>query len=254
MSDVLSSSVSDGIATLLMNRPAQRNALNAELVDALRGALDASSRDSGVRVVLLQGAGRDFCSGADLQELAAMVAKSPEDNLEDAHRLGKLFLALRHHPVPVIAAVHGRALGGGAGLATACDIVLAREDARLGYPEVRLGFVPALVSVILTRKVGEARAFELVTRGEQVSAREAERIGLVNRILPDASFAEDVCEYARELASRPATAVALTKSLLYGLDDMGFEEGMRRGAEVNALARSTDACRAGVRRFLQDRT
>ncbi len=243
--------VSDGVATLTLNRPEKRNALDGELVEALHDALIRGERDADVRVLLVRGAGRDFCSGADLAELERLGEQGPEASLRDAARLGELFLAIRRHRKPVLAAVHGRALAGGCGLATSCDGVVLEEGAQLGFPEVHLGFVPAMVMTILRRKVTEGRAFELVTRGERVSAEEAVRIGLATRIFPAASFQEDATTYARELAERPPEAVSLTKRLLYGLDNVSFEEGIGRGAEVNTLARMTEECREGVRRFLE---
>ncbi|MGD2067231.1 MAG: enoyl-CoA hydratase-related protein [Gemmatimonadota bacterium] len=240
----------EGVVTLWLNRPEKRNALNGELVGALRRELGRAAADEAVRVVALRGTGPDFCSGADLAALEEIAGMGAEESLADAQALGDLFVAMRRHPRPIVAVVHGRALAGGCGLASACDIVLAHEDAELGYPEVHLGFVPAMVMAILRRKVGEARAFELVARGHRVSAPEAHRLGLVARIVAADSFEEDVRAYLAELASRPASAVALSKRLLYGLDGVAFEDGIGRGAEVNALARMTDACREGVRRFL----
>lgn len=243
--------VSEGVAHVTLNRPEKRNALNAALVAELQDALARAAGDDAVRVVALGGAGKDFCSGADLAELEEIRERSEEENLEDALRLGRLFLTMREVSKPVVAVVQGRALAGGAGLATACDLVLAREDAVFGYPEVHLGFVPAMVMTILRRKVGESRAFELVIRGHRVTAVEARELGLVNRVFPEASFEEEVAGYLSDLARRPPTAVGLTKGLLYDLDGLSFEEGIRRGAEVNTLARRTEECREGVARFLE---
>ena len=251
MSQVLQVEVADGVAVLTLNRPDKRNALNGELVQALRGALAGAAMDDEVRVVLLRGAGKDFCSGADLAELERIADMGPEESLEDAGELGELFIDMRMHPHPILAAVHGKALAGGCGLASACDIVLAHEDAAFGYPEVHLGFVPAMVMAILRRKVGESRAFELVARGHRLSAAEAAELGLATRVLPGDDFAEAALAYAVDLAGRPASALELTKRLLYGLDGTSFQEGIRRGAEVNALARMTEACREGVRGFLE---
>lgn len=250
MSDVLVYSAQSGVATLLMNRPEKRNALNADLVSAIREGLRRAEADEDVRVVLLRGAGKDFCSGADLAELERVADMGAEASLADATVLGELFVAMRRHSKPIVAAVQGRALAGGCGLATACDLVLATEEAQLGYPEVHLGFVPAMVMAILRRKVGESQAFELVTRGDRIDAHRAHELGLVNRIFPSERFDAEVEGYAAELAARPASAVALSKRLLYGLDGVSFEEGVARGAEVNTLARLTEACREGVRRFL----
>lgn len=250
-SGVLGVEFAEGVVTLTLNRPDKRNALNGELVQALRGALAGASTDPEVRVVVITGAGPDFCSGADLAELKRIADMGPEESLQDAGELGELFTDMRVHPRPILAAVQGRALAGGCGLASACDLILAHEDAEFGYPEVHLGFVPAMVMAILRRKMGESRAFELVTRGHRISATEAREIGLVARVFENGRFEDSVFAYAADLAARPAPAVELTKRLLYGLDGVSFQEGIRRGAEVNVLARMTDACREGVRRFLQ---
>lgn len=242
-----------GIATVVLNRPEKRNALSPELVDALAAALERAEHDDEARVVVVRGAGPDFCAGIDLKALERVTDEGPEASLADAQKLGQLFIQIRRMTKPVVAAVHGRALGGGCGLATACDLVLAAADAELGYPEVHLGFVPALVMNIVRRKVSEGRAFELLARGARIGASEAERLGLVNRVFPSASFFEDVTAYAAELVARPPTALALTKRLFYGLDGVGFEDGIARGAEVNALARLTRDCRDGVRAFLERR-
>lgn len=252
MTDVLLRERSDeGVLTLMLNRPEKRNALNGALVEALKRAFEEAAGEPEVRVVALRGAGRDFCSGADLAELERIAEAGPEESLEDARSLGDLYLTMRDFPRPVVAVVHGRALAGGCGLATACDLVLAREDARLGYPEVHLGFVPAMVMALLRRKTGESRAFELVVTGERIGAGRAEELGLVNRVLPEEAFEEGVHAYLTELASRPPSALTFSKRLLYGLDALGLEDGIRRGAEVNALVRLTETCREGVRRFLE---
>lgn len=247
---VLRWAVDGGVATLTLHRPDKRNALNGALVEALKEGLAKAAADVQVRVVALRGAGKDFCAGADLAELERIAGMSEEENLEDARSLGALLLAMRTLPKPIVAVVHGRALAGGCGLATACDLVLAHEAAELGYPEVHLGFVPAMVMAILVRKMGEGRAFDLVARGHRVSAGEARALGLVNHVFPADTFDGDVAAFLTDLAARPPSAVALTKGLLYELGDLSFEEGIERGARVNVEARATEACREGVRRFL----
>lgn len=240
---------------LTLNRPEKRNALNAELVSALAAALQRTMTDSAVRVVALAGAGKDFCAGLDLAELERIaepaVEKSYEQGLANARAIGALFARMRAHPRPLVALVQGRAVAGGCGLATACDLVIAREDAELGYPEVHLGFVPALVMSLLRRKVGEGRAFELVALGNRHSASEAMSLGLVNRVFSAEAFERESAAYLEELASRPPGALSLTKRLLYELDGMPLPQALERGAEVNAQARLSEECRSGVRRFLE---
>lgn len=242
------------VGTVTLNRPEKRNALDAATVDGLRIAFGELDRDRDVRVILLRGEGKDFCAGADLAELERIAATVDTlENLHDAQALGDLFVRMRRATKPIVAAVRGSALAGGAGLAGACDIVLASDDAVFGYPEVHLGFVPAMVMAMLRRTTGEKIAFELVARGDRIPAAEAHRLGLVNRVIPASAFAEDTRAYAADLAQRSASALQLTKRLLYGMDNVSFEEAIARGAEINALARSTEDCRAGVRRFLERR-
>jgi methylglutaconyl-CoA hydratase len=242
------------VGTITLNRPEKRNALDAATVDGLRVAFSELDRDNDVRVILLSGAGKDFCAGADLSELERIAATvDTVENLRDAQGLGDLFVRMRRATKPIIAAVTGSALAGGAGLAGACDIVLASDDAVFGYPEIHLGFVPAMVMALLRRAVGEKVAFELVARGDRISAADAHRLGLVNRIWAADRFEVEARAYAGELAERSASALQLTKRLLYGMDNVSFEDAIARGAEINALARGTEDCRTGVRRFLERR-
>jgi methylglutaconyl-CoA hydratase len=244
--------VGEGVATVTLDRADKRNALDAAMVDALRHAFERAGVDRDVRVVLLRAEGPDFCAGADLAALERIAAGAgPIDNLEDAARLGDLFVRMRRIEKPIVAAVHGNAIAGGAGLATACDIIVAAEDATFGYPEVHLGFVPAMVMALLRRAAGEKVAFALLARGNSIDAAEAARIGLVARVAPSATLQQDAAKYAAELAARSGSALALIKRLFYGIDGMSFEDAIARGAEVNALARATDDCQAGVRRFLE---
>lgn len=240
-----------GFAWIVLDAPERRNALNAGLVAEVADALEEAAAEDAVRVIGLRGEGPDFCAGADLREVRDSVEEGVLAALEDADRLGDLFVLIRRLEKPVVAAVHGRALGGGCGLATACDLAVASEDAEFGYPEVRLGFVPAIVMVVLRRSLGERRAFELVSLAERFDAATAREYGLACRVLEADGFRERAEEFLAELAGRSGSALALTKRLLYQLDGAGFEEGIRQGAEVNALARFTEDCREGVRRFLE---
>jgi methylglutaconyl-CoA hydratase len=238
------------VGWLTLNRPEKRNALNDTLVAALKSGIQELNADPAVRVLALRGAGKDFCSGADLSALEKIAAASVMENLEDVDSLAELFLLLRRSRKPVVAVVHGRALAGGCGLATACDLVLASESARFGYPEVKIGFVPAMVMAILRRNVSEKRAFELVVGGEPITAAEAERIGLINRVYADDEFEQRSAEYLSALAGRSASAVELCKRLLYQQDALEFGAALRAGADINVVARMTEDMKAGVARFL----
>lgn len=240
-----------GIARVTLDRPERRNALNRALVEELKEALDLAESDERVRVIVIAGSGPDFCAGADLRELQQAVEAGPEVSLAEAMALGELFILIRKISKPVVALVHGQALAGGAGLATACDLVLARSDARLGYPEVRLGFVPAMVMAILRRSLGEKRAFEMIALGNSIDADTAHRFGLVNRVFEAGSFDQEAAAFLESLASRSASAVALSKRLLYQIEGASFEAAIHEGAQVNVIARETDDCREGVRRFLE---
>lgn len=240
----------DGVAVVTLARPEKRNALDPATIDELEEAFAAAEADGRVRVVLLDAEGKDFCAGADLAHIEATVDASREDLEADALALGNLFVHMRRLPKPIVAAVQGNALAGGAGLATACDVVVAADDAHLGYPEVHIGFVPAMVMTMLIRCVGEKRAFELVSSGRRMPAEEAREAGLVTAVRSRHTLADDARAHAAELAGRSASALAWTKRLLYELDELGFAEGIARGAEVNAEARRSPDCRAGVHAFL----
>src|SRR5690242_673493 len=182
MTDKVLYSADRGIARITLHRPEKRNALDGEMIAGIRQALAQSAAGAGIRVVLLTGTGQDFCSGADLAALESLKDAGVMENLADARRLGDLFLDMRRHPRPIVAAVRGRALAGGCGIATAADIVLAADSAQFGYPEIKIGFVPAMVMAIVRRSVSEKRAFELLTSGEPFPAGTALEIGMINRI------------------------------------------------------------------------
>ncbi len=240
-----------GILTLTLNRPEKRNALDRATLDALHGALEQAELDAAVRVVAIRGEGKDFCAGADLEELLASADQPPAVNEEAALRLGTLFLRMRALPKPVVAVVHGRALAGGAGLASACDLVLAVESAQLGYPEIQRGFVPAMVMTLLRRAVGEKVAFDLAATGRVLSAAEAGEIGLVSRVYKEGEFAAQVAAVLMALAGGSANALALTKKQFYQLDNLSLEEGIRLGAMVNALARAHPDFKQAIQSFLK---
>jgi methylglutaconyl-CoA hydratase len=239
------------IRYLTLNRPEKRNALNESLVAALKRALLDADADENLRAVVINGAGKDFCSGADLSALQKISGSNFDENLEDALGLAALFSIIRKVKIPVVSAVHGRALAGGCGLATGCDIVLSTDTARFGYPEVKIGFVPAIVTAILRRNVSEKQAFELITQGFEFSAAEAKDYGLVNRIFAEATFDDDVKNYLNVYEKVSRSAVMLSKKLLYEMDGMTFDDALELGAEINAAARMTDDCRKGIAKFLE---
>ena len=243
-------SVDEAVARITLNRPEKRNALNDAVIAGIKQGLREAAADESVRVVVITGAGKDFCSGADLSALQKIAGASVAESAEDARSLLELFLSIRQLPLPVVAAVTGRALAGGCGLATACDLVLASSSARFGYPEVKIGFVPAMVMAILRRNVSEKRAFELVIRGEEISAEQARELGLVNQVSSDDTFANEVDAYVNKFASLSKQAIALTKGLLYQIDGLAFLEALETGADVNVIARMTEDCQKGIARFL----
>ena len=240
-----------GIARITLNRPEKRNALHPDLIAGLKDALASSAEDEEVRVVLISGAGQDFCSGADLAMLDRAAEADVMDHLAAARELADVFLALRRHPRPVVAAVRGRALAGGCGLATACDLILANESAQFGYPEVKIGFIPAIVMAILRRSISEKRAFEMITTGEVINAEQAHAVGLINRVYADAEFEASVEDYVAALAAKSATAVNLSKNLLYHIDGMTFDAAIEAGVHANALARMTADAKRGIERFVK---
>lgn len=241
--------VTGPVCRIALNRPEKRNALDGSMITQLLSALERSNTDDGVRVVLVSGEGPDFCSGMDLGWLLESAGEGVEQHLEAASSLAGLYRLLRGHKHPVVAAVRGRALGGGCGLANACDVILASESAQFGYPEVNIGFVPAIVMSMLRRSVGEKRAFDLLVSGEVAGAREALEIGWITRVYPDAGFEAGVETYIANLAAKPATAVTFTKKLLYEIDGMPFHAAMEAGVRMNALARMTEDARRGFEQF-----
>ncbi len=243
--------VDGAVARITLNRPEKKNALNDALIAGLKDALVQANEDPAVRAIVITGAGSDFCSGADLSSLQKISGASVADNVDDARSLMELFMLIRQVTVPVVAAVRGRALAGGCGLASACDIVLASKTARFGYPEVKIGFVPAMVAALLRRNISEKRAFELLTLGAEIKAEQALQFGLVNQIFADENFQAEVAAYADGFERVSRSAVALTKMLLYQMDGMTFAQALETGVDVNVLARMTGDCYKGISEFLK---
>ncbi len=249
MSEILTAA-ENAIFTITLNRPEKHNALNDALIKELKDALREADKNETFRAIVIKGAGKDFCSGADLSALQKISESDVLENWDDARNLMELFSLIRKIKIPVIAAVHGRALAGGCGLATACDIVLASKTASFGYPEVKIGFVPAMVMAILRRNVSEKRAFELATQGFEFDAETAEKFGLINKVFDDETFDENVKKYVSIYEKVSRSAVILSKKLLYQMDAMTFEAALESGVDVNTIARLTEDCQSGIAKFL----
>lgn len=240
-----------GILTLTLARPDKRNALSSALIEELLKEVERAELDGAVRLLVLKGAGKDFCAGADLEELLASADRDLAENEASALRLGALYQALRALPKPVVAVVQGRALAGGCGLASACDFVLAADTAQFGYPEIQRGFVPAMVMAMLVRQVGEKQALHLCVTGRLLSADEARALGLVSKIIPAAELDARATELVQGLAKVSLTAYALTKQLCYAQDGLPFDDAIKLGARINAMSRATPDFRAAISTFLK---
>jgi methylglutaconyl-CoA hydratase len=240
--------IEGSIGWITLARPEKKNALDRAMAEELGEALFALS-ESPVNVVAIEGEGPDFCAGADLAAIEEMLEAPRQQHIDDATALGHVFHTIRRMEKPVVALVKGRAYAGGAGLASACDIVLAHEEARFAYPEVTIGFVPAMVMTMLRRSVGEKHAFDLVSTGRILKAEEARDMGLVSRVFAAMEFDQLSQSVLDTLAAVPASAMASTKTLFYKLDTLDFLAGISAGIVANADARGTPAFRDGVKRF-----
>jgi methylglutaconyl-CoA hydratase len=243
--------VERGVARIALNKPERRNALDQELLTELREALRAAAGDETARVVLLTGAGKDFCSGMDLRTFADDASGDLAKFQAEALNMAGLLLDMRRHPRAIVAAVQGRALGGGCGIATAADLVLAADSAQFGYPEINIGFVPAIVMALLRRLVSEKRAFELMALGGTISAQLALEYGMINRVFGSEAFDHQVEEIVANLASKSTSALMFMKELFYRTDIVPFEAAIEAGAEVNAVARTTEDFKRAIETFLK---
>ena len=248
--DILLYEIRESVVTLTLNRPDKRNALNAELIEALKAGLTRAAQDPQVKAIVLRAAGVDFCAGMDLAQLQRIAQLSLLENRADAAQLAALYRQFRNTPKPIIAAVHGRALAGGAGLAASCDLVLATRSAQFCFTETRLGFVPAMVAAIARRNLTEKQAFEVLTLAKPFTAEQALAYGFINRVCDDDELENALAEFVNDVTRVSASAVQLTKSLLYQTDAMTFDQAIQLGAETNAVARMTPDCQAGVQKFL----
>jgi methylglutaconyl-CoA hydratase len=241
-----------GVATLTLNRPDKRNAISYELIADLLRALD-EVKSSPARVLIVTGAGKAFCSGMDLDNLKSLIGRTPEQNLEDSRTMVSLFRSLYEFSMPTIAAVNGAAIAGGTGLALLCDFTLAVPEAKFGYTEVRIGFVPAIVSTFLLRQVGEKIARDLLLTGRIFDADEAYRIGLLTQIVPQEQLMNRARELAAQLMESSPLSLAYTKRLLTDHARAELDEQIEAAIRGNAGIRSTHDFREGISSFLEKR-
>jgi methylglutaconyl-CoA hydratase len=240
------------VTTITLNRPDKRNAISIQLIDELLSALDEIERSSS-QVVILTGAGKAFCAGMDLDELKSLLGKTHEENIKDSARMAQLFRRLYEFPRPTIAAVNGAAIAGGTGLATMCDFTLAVPEAKFGYTEVRIGFVPAIVSSILVWQVGHKIARDLLLTGRLFDAAEAHRYGLVNAVVPAAELLPRAQTLAAQLLENSPSSMQATKKLINGFISPQLDEQIARAIEDNAHIRTTADFREGISSFLEKR-
>jgi len=243
----------DRKANITLNRAEKRNALDDVMITELTSAFVAANKDHNVKVVILAAEGSSFCAGADLEYLQRVAQFDLEENRADSHQLATLFCTMYELRKPIIAVVNGPALAGGCGLASVCDFVIASEEnAKFGYTEVRIGFIPAVVMVFLIKRIGEGRARELVVRGNIINAGEAQRIGLVTAAVPEAHLQAVVDELAEELIMKNSlTSMGLCKEMFSKLHGMNFRDALDFAANMNAAARMTTDCKQGMSAFLK---
>ncbi len=241
------------VRLLTLNDPERRNPLSDALAASLTAELDAAARAQGIRAVVITGAGRAFSAGADLDFLRRVRGETASANLAHSQRLRDLFLRVYTFPKPTIAAVNGPAVAGGAGLAAACDLVVMDEKARIGYTEVKIGFVAALVGVLLVRAVGEKHARELLLTGELVDAATAYRMGLANRLAPAGASVDEAVTWAEQIAENAPSSLALTKELVASFYGMGLEDALRYAAAAGAWIRQSEDLREGLDAFFEKR-
>jgi methylglutaconyl-CoA hydratase len=240
------------LAFITLNRPDKRNAISYELIDDLLKAL-AEVESSAAQILLLTGAGRAFCSGMDLDNLRAITSRTHEENLSDSQTMAKMFRTLYEFPKVTIAAVNGPAIAGGCGLATLCDFTLASTEAKFGYTEVRIGFIPAIVSAFLLHQLGEKLARDLLLTGRIIGAEEAHRLGLANEVLAPERLLQRARELALDLLQNSPASLLATKRLLKDYSATQLDRQIAEAVQENARIRTTEDFREGVSSFLEKR-
>jgi methylglutaconyl-CoA hydratase len=240
------------IAKITLNRPDKRNAINTQMIADLQTALDTIEK-SHSRVVIVTGAGKAFCAGMDLEMLSAITKQSPAENQDDARRIAKMLRRIWSFPRPMIAAVNGAAYAGGCGIATLCDFTLAVPDAKFGYTEVKIGFLPAIVSVFLTRQIGDKRSRDLLLTGRLIDAAEAREFGMVTEVVASEQLMDRTLALANDLIAASPSSLTRAKHLLTSAAAAGVDHDLERAILENARIRCTPDFKEGVASFLEKR-
>jgi methylglutaconyl-CoA hydratase len=243
--------VKERIGYITLNRPDKRNALSFELVAELKEAFNRAENDSAVKVIVLRANGEAFCAGADLASLQKLQNNSFEENIADSNHLKELFIKIYQLKKVVIAQVQGHALAGGCGLATICDFVFAVPEAKFGYTEVKIGFIPAMVLVFLIRKIGEQRAKHLLLSGELVQSNDAMSFGLINFLVNKEELEKSVNDFAQKLiTNNSGHSMNLTKQMIDQVQSMPLNDALTYAARMNAEMRASEDCKKGISSFL----
>ena len=243
--------VKNRIGYIILNRPEKRNALNAKLVNELKATIKIAQADNDVKIIVIKANGKAFCAGADLGYLQSLQKFTYEENLEDSRNLMELYRMIYLSEKVFIAQVEGHAIAGGAGLATVCDFIFSVPEAKYGYTEVAIGFVPAIVSIFLTRKIGEAKAKELLLTAKIISAQQAKDMSIFNFIESKESIEKSVYDFAQNLITKTsADSLRITKQLIATIQSINIEDAFNFTAQTNAKSRETDDCKKGIAAFL----
>ncbi|MEM7549110.1 MAG: enoyl-CoA hydratase/isomerase family protein [Bacteroidota bacterium] len=240
------------VGFITLNRPEKRNALSYEMVTDLKSAFEQARNDDSAKVIILNAEGKVFCAGADLAYIQSLQTNTLEENIEDSTHLMELVKTIYTFEKVVIAQVHGHAIAGGCGLATVCDFSFTVPEAKFGYTEVRIGFIPAIVKVFLLRKIGEGKAKELLLSGDLIDSSYAEKIGLINSVVPKEELEDKVADFAQRLIkNNSGQSMAFTKQMIAKVQELTLDEGLDYAAKMNAEARGSDDCKKGIASFLE---
>jgi methylglutaconyl-CoA hydratase len=243
--------VTDRIAYITLNRPEKRNALNHQFVQELKDCFQQAAEDEAVKVIVLRSASVVFSAGADLEYLKTLQNNTFDENLADSDHLKALFHQMYRHPKVIIAQIEGHAIAGGCGLATVCDFSFTVPEAKFGYTEVKIGFVPAIVMFFLLRKIGEGKAKELLLTGKLIEASEAAALGLINQLVPADRIQEAVRDFAKQLCVEASgDSLQLTKAMIADIQELSMEQALNYASEQNARARASSDCQNGIQNFL----